>query len=146
LGRVGAEVDTKQPTGNYSSILIHDGIAYLSGVSLNIGDDPAYTGKVGGGIDIEAAQEAAATCADLCLSAINHVVGGEDNILQILKIVGYVVSVPGFTHQSNVVNGASDRLIERLGERGRHARTSVGVAELPKGSPVGLDMIAAVRT
>jgi enamine deaminase RidA (YjgF/YER057c/UK114 family) len=72
--------------------------------------------------------------------------GGEDKIVQVLQLVGYIASAPGFTQQSQVMNGASDRLIERLGDRGRHTRTSVGVAELPRGAPVELSMIAAVRS
>lgn len=110
------------------------------------GEDLLYAGKVGAGVDVAAAQEAAALCADLCISAINHATGGDDRIVQILQVVGYVASAPGFTQQSQVMNGASDRLIERLGDRGRHTRTSVGVAELPRGAPVELNMIAAVRT
>ncbi|WP_440145438.1 RidA family protein [Bradyrhizobium canariense] len=89
---------------------------------------------------------AAALCADLCISAINHATGGEDKIVHVLQLVGYIASAPGFTQQSQVMNGASDRLIERLGDRGRHTRTSVGVAELPRGAPVELGMIAAVRS
>jgi len=91
-------------------------------------------------------KEAAALCADICISVLSHVAGGEDKIIQILQVVGYVASAPGFTQQSQVMNGASDRLIERLGERGRHARTSIGVAELPRGAPIELNMIAAVRS
>jgi len=134
-----------RPGGNYLPVIIHSGIAYVSGQLPRRGEDLLYAGKVGANVDIAAAQEAAALCADLCIAAINHAAGGEDRIVQVLQLVGYIASAPGFTQQSQVMNGASDRLIERLGERGRHARTSVGVAELPRGAPVELNMVAAVR-
>lgn len=135
-----------KPGGNYLPVIIHGGLAYVSGQLPRRGEDLLHAGKVGADVDLAAAQEAAALCADLCLAAVNHATGGEDRIVQVLQIVGYVASAPGFTQQSQVMNGASDRLIARLGERGRHARTSVGVAELPRGAPVELNMIAAVRT
>lgn len=134
-----------KPGGNYLPVIIHGGLAYVSGQLPRRGEELLYAGKVGAAVDLTAAQEASALCADLCIDAINAATGGEDRIVQILQIVGYVASAPGFTQQSQVMNGASDRLIARLGERGRHARTSVGVAELPRGAPIELNMIAAVR-
>lgn len=134
-----------KPGGHYVPVVIHGGLAYVSGQLPRRGEDLLYAGKVGADVDLAAAQEAAALCADLCIAAIHHATGSEDSIVQVLQIVGYVASAPGFTQQSQVMNGASDRLIARLGERGRHARTSVGVAELPRGAPVELNMIAAVR-
>lgn len=127
-------------------MIIHGGIAYVSGQLPRRGEALLCSGKVGAGVDVAAAQGAAALCADLCISAINHATGGEDKIVQVLQLVGYIASAPGFTQQSQVMNGASDRLIERLGDRGRHTRTSVGVAELPRGAPVELSMIAAVQS
>jgi enamine deaminase RidA (YjgF/YER057c/UK114 family) len=135
-----------KPGGNYLPVIIHGGLAYVSGQLPRRGEELLYVGKVGAGVDVASAQEAAALCADLCISAINHSTGGEDRIVQVLQLVGYVASAPGFTQQSQVMNGASDRLIECLGERGRHTRTSVGVAELPRDAPVELSMIAAVRS
>ncbi|KWV59735.1 LysR family transcriptional regulator [Bradyrhizobium macuxiense] len=135
-----------KPGGNYVPVVIHGGLAYVSGQLPRCGEDLLYSGKVGAAVDIKDAQEAAALCADLCISAVSHAAGGEDKIVQVLKVVGYVASAQGFTQQSQVVNGASDRLIERLGERGRHARTSIGVAELPRGAPIELEMVVAVRS
>jgi enamine deaminase RidA (YjgF/YER057c/UK114 family) len=135
-----------KPGGNYVPVTVHNGIAHVSGQLPRRGEELLYSGKVGADVDVKTAQEAAALCADLCISAVSHVAGGEDKIVQILKVVGYVASAPGFTQQSQVMNGASDRLIERLGERGRHTRTSVGVAELPRGAPIELEMVVAVRT
>jgi enamine deaminase RidA (YjgF/YER057c/UK114 family) len=135
-----------KPGGNYSPAIIYNGIAYVSGQLPRRGEELLYSGKVGLDIDVHAAREAAALCADICIAVLSDAAGGEDKIIQILQVVGYVASAPGFTQQSQVMNGASDRLIERLGERGRHARTSIGVAELPRGAPIELNMIAAVRS
>ncbi|OAF09908.1 LysR family transcriptional regulator [Bradyrhizobium centrolobii] len=137
--------DLNKPGGNYVPVVIHNGLAYVSGQLPRRGEDLLYSGKVGADVDVKAAQEAAAFCVDLCISAVSHAAGGEEKIVQVLKVVGYVASAPGFIQQSQVMNGASDRLIERLGERGRHARTSIGVAELPRGAPVELEMVVAVR-
>jgi enamine deaminase RidA (YjgF/YER057c/UK114 family) len=72
-------------------------------------------------------------------------VGGLDRVEQILRITGYVASAPGFVQQSQVMNGASEVFGAHIGSRGRHARTSVGVAELPRGAPVEIDIVAAIR-
>lgn len=134
-----------RPGGNYVPVIIHDGIAYISGQLPRKGETLLYSGKVGDEVDLLSAQEAAAFCADLCIAAVSEMIGGEENILQVLKVVGYIASSPGFTQQSQVMNGASDRLVARLGERGMHSRTSVGVAELPRGAPLELEMVVAVR-
>jgi len=133
------------PGGNYLPVIIHDGLAYVSGQLPRRGETLLYTGKVGAEVDLASAQVAAAFCADLCLDAVSQAVGGDENIVQVLKVVGYIASAPGFIQQSQVMNGASDRLVERLGARGQHARTSVGVAELPRGAPIELEMVVAVR-
>ncbi|MDU4152233.1 MULTISPECIES: RidA family protein [Phytobacter] len=136
---------TNKPGGNYVPVIIHDGLAYVSGQLPRKGETLLYSGKVGMDIDLPDAQQAAAFCADLCIAAVSEAAGGEENIIQVLKVVGYIASAPGFTQQSQVMNGASDQLVARLGARGTHTRTSVGVAELPRGAPVELEMIVAVR-
>ncbi|MFT8210715.1 MAG: RidA family protein [Symbiopectobacterium sp.] len=134
-----------KPGGNYLPVIVHNGIAYVSGQLPRRGDELLCIGKVGADVDIALAQKAAAFCADLCLDAIAHTLGGDDKIAQVLKVVGYIASAPGFTQQSQVMNGASDRLVARLGERGQHTRTSVGVAELPRGAPIELEMVVAIH-
>jgi enamine deaminase RidA (YjgF/YER057c/UK114 family) len=71
--------------------------------------------------------------------------GGLDAIVRIVKVLGFVASAPGFNGQPQVINGASELLIEVLGEAGRHARSAVGVAELPLDAPVEVELIAEVR-
>ena len=136
---------TNKPGGNYVPVVIHNGIAYVSGQLPRLGEELLFSGKVGTEVDIATAQRAAALCAELCVTALTEAVGGIEQIERLLRVTGYIASAPGFTAQSQVMNSASERLVELLGEAGRHARTSIGVAELPRGAPVEIDMIAAVR-
>jgi enamine deaminase RidA (YjgF/YER057c/UK114 family) len=87
----------------------------------------------------------ARTCALNALAAAADAAGGLDAIVRIVKVVGFVASAPGFNGQPQVVNGASELFIEVFGEAGRHARSAVGVAELPLGAPVEVELIAEVR-
>jgi len=102
------------------------------------------TGYVGGEVSPEDAKELAAVCALNALAAVDSVVG-LDNIVRIVKVVGFVASAQGFTGQPGVINGASELLGELLGDAGVHARSAVGVSELPLGAPVELELIAEVR-
>ena len=102
------------------------------------------TGKVGAGVDVPAAQAAARQAALNAVAAAADVAGGIDRIAAIVKVVGFVASAPGFTGQPQVVNGASELLGEIFGEAGAHARSAVGVAELPLGAPVESELIVAV--
>ncbi|MEV0644623.1 RidA family protein [Phytomonospora sp. NPDC050363] len=102
------------------------------------------TGYVGGEVSPEDAKELAAVCALNALAAVDSV-AGLDSIVRIVKVVGFVASAQGFTGQPGVINGASELLGEILGEAGVHARSAVGVSELPLGAPVELELIAEVR-
>jgi enamine deaminase RidA (YjgF/YER057c/UK114 family) len=87
----------------------------------------------------------ARTCALNALAAAASVAGGLEGIRRIVKVVGFVASAPGFSSQAQVINGASEFLIEVFGEDGRHARSAIGVAEQPLGTPVEVELIAEVR-
>ena len=102
------------------------------------------TGKVGGTVDLADAHRYARQCALNVLAAVKDA-GGIDNVVRIVKVVGFVASAPGFNGQPGVVNGASDLFAEVLGEAGRHARSAVGVSELPLDSPVEVEAIIEVR-
>jgi enamine deaminase RidA (YjgF/YER057c/UK114 family) len=101
------------------------------------------TGKVGAGIDAETARQLARICALNALAAVDALVG-LDSVTRVVKVVGFVASAPGFTGQPAVVNGASDLLGEVFGEAGAHARSAVGVAELPLGAPVEVELVVEV--
>jgi enamine deaminase RidA (YjgF/YER057c/UK114 family) len=118
---------------------------YVSGqLPMTDGKLPA-TGKVGGDVSVEDAAAMARTCALNALAAAASVAGGLEGIRRIVKVVGFVASAPGFSSQAQVINGASEFLIEIFGEDGRHARSAIGVAELPLGTPVEVELIAEVR-
>lgn len=105
----------------------------------------AATGKVGTDVGVDQAAELARICALNGLAAIDDLVG-IDAVTGVVKVVGYVASAPGFTAQPAVLNGASQLLAEVFGDSGAHARSAVGVAELPLGAPVEVELIVEVAT
>ncbi|BCJ65929.1 RidA family protein [Polymorphospora rubra] len=116
---------------------------YLSG-QLPIADGKLLaTGKVGAAVSAEEAKDLARQCALNAIAAIDSV-SGLDNVVRIVKVTGFVASAPGFTGQPAVMNGASELFGAVFGEAGRHARTAVGVAELPLDAPVEVEVIVEV--
>ncbi|MEO3814252.1 RidA family protein [Sphaerisporangium sp. B11E5] len=118
---------------------------YVSGQLPMVGGELLLTGKVGAEVDPDEAKRAARVCALNGLAAAASVVGGLSGIARIVKVVGFVASAPGFTGQPQVVNGASELFAEVFGEAGRHARSAVGVSELPLNTPVEVELIAEVH-
>jgi enamine deaminase RidA (YjgF/YER057c/UK114 family) len=124
-------------TGNY---------VYVSGQLPFVDGKLQAVGKVGDGVRAEEAAALARLCALNGLAAAASVAGagGLDAITRIVKVTGFVASVPSFTGQPAVINGASEFFIEVFGEAGRHARSAVGLAVLPLDSPVEVELIAEV--
>jgi enamine deaminase RidA (YjgF/YER057c/UK114 family) len=122
-------------TGNY---------VYTSGQLPFVDGKLQGTGKVGEGVALDEAAALARTAALNALAAVANVAGGIDAITRIVKVTCFVASAPAFTGQAQVANGASELLIEVLGEAGRHARSAVGMAVLPLDSPVEVELIAEV--
>ena len=102
-------------------------------------------GKVGRDLTVEEGYEAAKLCALNCLAAAKSALGNLDRVERVVKVNGFVNSASGFTEQAKVMNGASDLLAQVFGEKGRHARTSVGVAELPMDISVEVDLVLAYK-
>lgn len=102
------------------------------------------TGKVGGAVTVEQAKELAQICALNCLGAV-ETVANVDDIVKIVLVVGYVNGVPGFINQPAVVNGVSELFLRIWGDEGRHARSAVGIAELPLDSPVEIELTVELR-
>ena len=117
---------------------------YVSGQVPMVDGKVLATGKVGAEVSAEEAKELAARCALNGIAAVDALVGLE-RVVRVVKVVGFVASAPGFTGQPGVINGASELLGEVFGDAGRHARSAVGVAELPLGAPVEVEMIVEVR-
>jgi len=133
------------PGGRYHTVLLHGGFAYVSGHLPRVDGEIAFTGKVGGDCTVEDARAAARTSALGCLSSLAAKLGSLDRIEQVLKVTGYVASAEGFNRQTQIVDAASELLTERLGARGEHARSAIGVYQLPGDVPVEIDMMCAVR-
>ncbi len=122
------------PVANYVPSVISGPWLVVSG-QLALGDDgkldPAHIGKVGASLSIEAGRAAARRCAINILAQAKAALGDLDRIRRCLRLGGFVNAAPGFSQVAAAMNGASDLMVEVLGEKGRHARTTVGVAELP---------------
>jgi enamine deaminase RidA (YjgF/YER057c/UK114 family) len=119
-------------------------LVYTSGQLPFIAGELAATGKVGAEVSPEEAKRYARTCALNALAAVDALVG-IDAIARVVKLVGFVASAEGFTGQPAVINGGSEVLGEIFAGAGAHARSAVGVAELPLGAPVEIELIVEVE-
>jgi enamine deaminase RidA (YjgF/YER057c/UK114 family) len=140
LRELGIEVPPRRSYGKYAGAARAGDLVFVSGAGP-IGPDGIIAGKVGAEVDIERAQEAARLCVINCLSALQEEVGDLENVTRIVKLLGFVNSAPGFTQQHIVMDGASGLLLDIFGERGTHARSSVGMAELPMNIAVEVEMV-----
>jgi enamine deaminase RidA (YjgF/YER057c/UK114 family) len=145
LKELGLELPKKGPLGSYVPAVRAGDLVFVSGGGPQRPDGSFITGKVGTDVDVGMAQEAARLSALYCLASLQEVIGDFDSVQRIVKLLGFVNSAPGFVQQHVVMNGASDLLVELFGERGRHARSSVGMAELPMNIAVELELIAQVK-
>jgi enamine deaminase RidA (YjgF/YER057c/UK114 family) len=145
LAELGLELPkVTPPLAAYIPAVQSGAHVYVSGQVPMVDGKVLTTGKVGAEVSAEEAKELAARCALNGIAAVDALVGLE-RVVRVVKVVGFVASAPGFTGQPGVINGASELLGEVFGDAGRHARSAVGVAELPLGAPVEVEMIVEVR-
>jgi enamine deaminase RidA (YjgF/YER057c/UK114 family) len=146
LHSLGLELpDCPKPVGSYSPLRLVGNIIYTSGQTARINGVRRYVGKIGGDVTPEQGYLSARDACLNCLASMKSVIGDLDRIKTIIKITGFVNGAMGFTKQPDVINGASDLLLSLYGdERGRHARSAVGVADLPSNASVELEMIVEV--
>ncbi|HET8658702.1 MAG TPA: RidA family protein [Micromonosporaceae bacterium] len=131
------------PVASYVPAVRTGNHVYVSG-QLPMADGVLLaTGKVGAEVSAEEAKALARRCALNVLAAVDALVG-LDRVVKVVKVVGFVASAEGFTDQPSVVNGASELFGEVFGEAGRHARSAVGVGELPRNTPVEVEAIVEV--
>ena len=133
------------PAGAYVPAVRTGNLVYTAGQVPIVDGAVAATGKVGREISPEEAKQHARTCALNALAAVDSV-AGIDSVVRVVKVVGYVASAEGFTGQPAVLNGASELFGEVFGDAGKHARAAVGVAELPLGVPVEVELIVEVTS
>jgi enamine deaminase RidA (YjgF/YER057c/UK114 family) len=128
------------PAGSYIPARRSGSLVFTAGQVPLVDGKPAALGKAGAEIDAEEASALARICALNALAAVDALVG-IDAVAGVVKVVGFVASAPGFTDQPKVINGASNLLGEIFGDAGKHARSAVGVAELPLGVPVEVELV-----
>lgn len=131
------------PAYQYLAVVAYHGIAYVSGQIPRTGGRLLFSGKVGAEVSLAQAQKAAEACILLALAQLKAELGDLGRVLRILKLTGFVASAPGFIQQPQVIDAASNLLVVAFGDAGRHARSAVGVAELPRGVPVEIELVVA---
>jgi enamine deaminase RidA (YjgF/YER057c/UK114 family) len=141
LAELGIELPAvPAPAGAYVPARRAGSLVFTAGQVPIVDGKLAAVGKVGAEVDADEAYRMARVCALNALAAVDALVG-IDAVAGVVKVVGFVASAPGFTGQPKVINGASDLLVEVFGDAGRHARSAVGVAELPLGVPVEVELV-----
>ena len=121
-------------------------LIYASGQTPHRDGSLVFAGKLGRDIEVEVGSQAARLAALNCITQVRDLLGSLDHIERIARVTGYVASAEGFIEQAAVINGASELLEDIFGEAGKHARSAIGVAELPGGAAVEIELIAVVAT
>ena len=124
--------------------ILHDGLLVLSGQVAFVGGELLAVGRLGDEVDLATGQACARQCAINLLGRTKELLGSLDRVDQVVKLTVFVASAPGYREQHLVANGASQVFRDILGDAGRHARSAVGMAELPLGTPVEVEAIIAV--
>ena len=145
LAELGLTLPTPTPPlANYVPVVRTGNLLFVSGQVSIDGAGKIATGKLGAGVEIEAGREAAKLCAINILAQVKAAIGDLDKVVRVVKLVAFVNSAPDFLDQPKVVNGCSDFFVEVLGDKGRHARSAVGVAALPFDAAVEVEAIVEV--
>lgn len=147
LAELGVELpEPAAPVASFEPFVATGDLVVTSGQIATAADGTLQTtGRVGSEVDVEQAKNCARLCAINVLAQLEQAPGGLESLDRIIKLTVFVASAPGFNEQHIVANGASDLMVQALGDRGRHARSAIGVAELPLGSPVEIEAIVRWR-
>lgn len=132
------------PVANYVPFAISGNLLFISGQISKAADGTVVTGALGRDVSVETGQQAARHCALNILAQAKSALGSLDRIGQVLKLTGFVNATADFADHPKVVNGASDLMVEVLGDKGRHTRAAVGVSSLPLNCAVEVDAIIAI--
>ena len=145
LAELGLTVpDVVPPVAAYVPAVRTGNYVYTSGQLPMVAGAMPATGKVGGEVTPEQGKELAQACALNAIAAVKSIIGDLDKVVRVVKVVGFVASVPEFTGQPQVVNGASELLGKAFGHAGIHARSAVGVVALPLDAPVEVEIVVEV--
>ena len=132
------------PAFQYVPVTVHERLAFVSGQLPRKGDS-IITGKLGAEVPLDQGKEAARLCILQALACLNEALGTLQRVEKILKVTGFVASAPGFNEQPKVIDAASELLVQLFEDAGRHARSAVGVAELPRNAAVEIELIVALH-
>jgi enamine deaminase RidA (YjgF/YER057c/UK114 family) len=132
-----------EPTGLYTPVVVHDDLAFVSGHAADDGGE-WIRGVIGADLDLEQAKAAARAATLACLSSLRHELGGLDRIARVLKVTGMLCATADFGEHPRVMDAATQLLLDVFGDDGHHARTSVGMASLPFGTAIEIDMVVAL--
>jgi enamine deaminase RidA (YjgF/YER057c/UK114 family) len=133
--------EAPKPVANYVPAVRTGNLVFVSGQACLVNGEMKYKGKVGADLTVEQGYEAARLAALNALAILRAELGDLNRVRRVVKVFGLVNSAPGFNLQPQVINGASDLLVEVFGEAGRHARSAVGANELPFDTPVEVELI-----
>lgn len=136
--------EAPSPVANYVPYAVSGNLLFISGQISKAIDGTIVTGALGTGVSLEEGQRAARHCALNVLAQAKAALGSLDRIGQVLRLTGFVNAAPAFADHPKVVNGASDLMVEVLGDKGRHTRAAVGVSSLPLNAAVEVDAILAI--
>lgn len=146
LAELGIELPSApSPAGNYIPCVQVDKLLYLSGAICLVNGEMTHTGKIGETRDISYGQEAARVCALNLLAMAKSHIGDLEKVSRVVQLNGFVNGVSGFTESPAVINGASDLIVDIMGERGRHTRAAVAVIGLPKDTTVEIQAVFEVK-
>jgi len=132
------------PHDPLDAVVVHGGVARTSGQLPRIDGRITCIGTLGGDVSVDEGAAAARVCALNALSVLRAELGSLDRVQRVLTVTGFVACVPGFAEQPAVIDGASRVLVEIFGDAGRHTRSAIGVAALPRGGAVEIEMMVAV--
>ena len=141
LAKMGVELNASTPAANYVPYTISGNILYVSGQIPVTKDGIEGVGRLGDTMSVEDGQKAARLCAINVLAQAKAALGDLDRIVRVLKTQNFVAAAHDFGDHPEVANGASDFLVEVLGDKGKHARAAIGMASLPRGVAVEVDAV-----
>ncbi|WP_291295457.1 RidA family protein [Elioraea sp.] len=134
------------PAFDYVPAVVHAGLVWVSGQLPRAADGSLpHLGRLGDGVDVETGRKAAELCAMQALAVLRAATGSLDHVARAIKVTGFVASAPGFIDQPKVIDAASKLFGTVFGDSGRHARSAIGVAMLPRGVPVEIEFVFALK-
>ena len=145
LEKMGFVLPVPKPLAAYVPAVRSGNLIFTAGQGPNLDGKPKFTGKLGRELTEEQGYQAAQICVVNCLACVKSLIGDLDKVERVVKLLGFVASVDGFTRQPWVMNGASELLIKLFGERGKHARSAIGTNQLPQDIPVEVEIVVQVK-